>query len=91
MIMKGRNTNHPKKGASIKVQPIRGLDAISSIKRNLSRHPRNLCLFTLGINTAYRANEILSLNVGQVRHLQSGDILSIKQSKTREYLSLIHI
>ena len=46
MIMKGRNTNHPKKGASIKVQPIRGLDAISSIKRNLSRHPRNLCLFT---------------------------------------------
>lgn len=87
--MKGRNTNHPKKGASIKVQPIQGLDAITSIKRNLSNHPRNLCLFTLGINTAYRANEILSLTVGQVRHLQTGDILSVKQSKTREYRSTV--
>ncbi|MCY7297415.1 tyrosine-type recombinase/integrase [Alteromonas sp. a30] len=86
-MQKGRNDNHPKKGASIKVQPIRSLDAIRAIKANLSNQPRNLCLFTLGINTAYRANEIVSLTVGQVAPLNAGDLLDVKQSKTKEYRS----
>lgn len=80
-----RNINHPRKGSSIKVEPIRSLDAISAIKRLLSGNPRDLCLFTFGINTAYRAGEILSLSVGQVEHLQSGDRLEIKQTKTNRY------
>jgi len=45
----------------------------------------DLCLFTLGINTAFRANELLSIRVGQVRHLQVGDGLDLKQSKTSTY------
>lgn len=85
MMAKGQNSNHPKKGASIKVQPIRSLDAIQHIKRQLHDQPRNLCLFTLGINTAYRANELLSLKVGHVIGLQAGDVLDIKQSKTQQY------
>ena len=85
MMQKGRNDNHPKKGSSIRVSPIRSEDKIQAIKALLADQPRNLCLFTLGINTAYRANEILSLRVGDVRHLRAGDILDIKQSKNQEY------
>lgn len=85
MMTKGRNDNHPRKGSSIKVQPIRALEAIAAIKTHLHDQPRNLCLFTLGINTAYRASELLSLTVGQVSHLKAGDILDIKQRKTNEY------
>ena len=79
------NANHPRKGASIKVQPIRSLAAIKQIKEHLKDQPRNLCLFTLGINTAYRASELLSLTVGQVKDLQAGDVLEIKQRKTKTY------
>ncbi|WP_220347567.1 tyrosine-type recombinase/integrase [Thalassotalea euphylliae] len=84
-MTKGCNPNHPKKGTSTKVQPIRSLHAIAQIKRRLANQPRNLCLFTLGINTAYRANELLSLTIGQVEHLQVGDVLDIKQSKNSRY------
>ena len=76
-----RNSNHPKAGSTTKVEPIRDLAAIAAIKKNLSARPRDLCLFTLGINTAYRANELLSIRVGQVAHLKAGDSLSVKQSK----------
>lgn len=80
--------NHPKKGSAIKVEPIRDLADVAAIKRSLANRPRDLCLFTFGINTAYRANEILSLTVGQIAHLQAGDRLDVKQSKTATYRSV---
>lgn len=80
-----QNHNHPKKGAHIKVEPIRDLGAIAAIKHQLRHQPRNLCLFTLGINTAYRASELLSMTVGQVGHLKIGDRLDVKQRKTQKY------
>lgn len=83
-----RNHNRPKKGDSIKVEPIRRLKDIASIKSLLAGNSRDLCLFTFGINTGYRAGEILSLTVGQVRHLAAGDRLEIKQSKTSRYRSV---
>ena len=39
----------------------------------------------VGINTACRAAELLSIRLGQVRHLQPGDRLEIKQKKTKKY------
>lgn len=83
-----RNTNHPKKGSSIKVEPIRDLKAIKRIKKLYEDKPRDLCLFTMGINTAYRANELLSLKVGQVDYLQVGDVLELKQSKVGKYRAI---
>ncbi len=77
--------HHPRRGASIKVEPIRERAMIERIKSLLSGHPRNLCLFTLGINTAYRASELLSLKVGDVADLKVGDSLEIKQRKTGKY------
>jgi hypothetical protein len=59
--LKGTNPKHPKLGVAIKVEPIRTKKAISDIKQLLGRSPRHLYLFTLGINTAYRANVIVTL------------------------------
>jgi integrase len=84
-LQKGQNPNRPKPGSRIKVEPIRTKKAIEIIKRSLYHKPRDLCLFTLGINTAYRANELLSITVGQVRNLQVGHALDLKQSKTQTY------
>jgi integrase len=67
------------------VEPIRTKAAIEHIKKILRDTPWNLCLFTLGINTAYRVNELLALRCAQVRALRAGDTLELKQSKTRKY------
>lgn len=84
-MSKGENFNHPRTGSSIKVEPIRDLKAIKRIKKILSDQSRNYCLFTLGVNSAYRANELLSLTVGQVDYLRAGDRLEVKQTKTNKY------
>jgi len=84
---KGENPHHPRKGAAIKVHPIRDLEAIAKIKDNLEREGkyRDLCLFVLGINTGWRANELLSIRVGDVEHLQDYEMLELKQSKNKKY------
>lgn len=79
------NPNHPKLGDTIKVEPIRTLNAINKLKKYLALSPRNFALFVVGINTAYRASELLSIRIGQVRHLQPGDRLEVKQKKTNKY------
>ncbi len=73
----------------IRVEPIRSKRHIANIKRILADKPRDLCLFTLGINTAFRANELLALKVGQVRYLRVGDTITIKQRKTGKYRSVV--
>ncbi|MGB3222547.1 MAG: site-specific integrase [Desulforhopalus sp.] len=85
MKEQGKNPNHPKKGDTIKVEPIRDVKAIKSIKK-LLRHekPRDYCMFVLGINTNLRAGDLLSIKVGQVRDLVAGGELSIKEEKTKK-------
>lgn len=81
-----RNANHPKKGSSIKVDPIRCARAIKHIKAILrDSNLRDYCLFVLGINSAYRINELLSITIAQVEHLKPGDVLDLYQSKTGRY------
>ena len=79
-----RNPNHPKKGSIIRVEPIRDLKAVKRIKKLREDNPRDFCLFTCGINTAYRAKELMSIRIGQVEHLIAGDRLQIWQSKTKK-------
>ena len=64
------NKNHPKKGSKIKVEPIKKRKDIETIKKLLRDKPRDLALFTIGINTNLRASDLLRLKVGQVRHLR---------------------
>ena len=74
-----KNPNHPKKGSTIKVEPIRCLKDIKSIKRFLQDSPRDFCLFTLGINTNLRASDLLAITAGIVRNK---DELVLKEKKT---------
>ncbi|MEA1933348.1 MAG: tyrosine-type recombinase/integrase [Thermodesulfobacteriota bacterium] len=77
-----KNPNHPKKNSTIKVEPIRKLQDIKSIKKLLADNPRNLCLFTLGINTNLRASDLLRITAGQVRSLKVGGEFTLKEKKT---------
>lgn len=80
-----KNPNHPKKGSSIRVDPIKNLKDIKSIKKLLHDRPRDLCLFTVGINTNLRASDLLRITVGMVRHLDAGDELTLKEKKTSKH------
>ena len=51
------------------VQPIRDKKQIEAIKRHLKGNEyglRDLCLFTLGINSGLRISDLLKLKVGDV-------------------------
>lgn len=89
-MRRGNNKNNPAKGSTIKVEPIRDRGSINNIKERLraAGKPRDLCLFTVGINTAFRASELLSLTVGQVAGLKPGDRLEIFQTKTRRHRAI---
>lgn len=79
------NPNHPRKGCSIRVGPIQRQDDVRAIKRMLAGRPRDLALFTLGINSALRASDLLALKVGQVQGLRVGDSFPLKEKKTGKY------
>jgi len=77
-----KNPNHPKKGSTIRVNPIRRTEDIAAIKKLLSDEPRNLLLFTLGVNNGLRAGDLVKLKVGQVRYAKVNEGITIKESKT---------
>jgi len=81
-MKKGENFNRPKKGARIKVEPIRNLKDIGTIKKLLTDKPRDLALFTLGINTNLRASDLLSIKAGNVRGLKPMDEIEVREKKT---------
>lgn len=77
-----RNRNHPLKGSKITVDPIRDTEKINEIKGLLKDQPRNLLLFTLGINNGIRTGDLLRLKVKQLRSLKPGESIVIRESKT---------
>ena len=74
--------NHPAKGSSINIEPIRDLSKIKTISKLLSDNPRDHLLFTMGINNGLRISDLLRLKVRDVMYLKAGDILPIKEGKT---------
>ena len=79
---KGQNVNHPKKGSKIKVEPIKKLKDIETIKKLLADKPRDYAFFILGINTNLRASDLCRITVGMVRNLNPMDELELKEKKT---------
>jgi integrase len=79
---KGQNTNHPKLGSSINIEPIRKKSVIADLKKLLADKPLDLALLTVGINTNLRAGDLLSLKVDDVKDLKPGDSLELKEGKT---------
>ena len=81
-MKKGQNVNHPSRGSAIKVEPIRSVKDIRSIKKLLADSPRSLALFTVGINTNLRAGDLLRLRAGMVRGLKPMEEIEIVEEKT---------
>jgi len=79
-----QSKNHPGKGAIITQQPITDKAKLEWIKESLANHPRNHALFICGINMAFRASDLLTLKVGDVK----GDVIrrrEKKRGKVREF------
>jgi integrase len=83
-MKKSGNLNHPKKGSTIKVEPIKELKDIGTIKKLLADNPRDFALFTIGINTNLRASDLLRIKVGMVRGLQPNDEIEVREKKTKK-------
>ena len=83
-MKKSGNLNHPKKGSTIKVEPIKELKDIRTIKKLLADNPRDFALFTIGINTNLRASDLLRIKVGMVRGLQPNDEIEVREKKTKK-------
>lgn len=74
-----------KKGRSTRVEPIRSLEVISRIKRDVKNNRRNYCLFVLGINTGLRASELLSLKIADVQACRDDGTVNVWQRKNAKY------
>lgn len=83
----GGNGNHPKAGDVIKVEPIKALKDIRSIKKLLADRPRDLALFVVGINTNLRASDLLGLMVSQVG--AGEESIRIREKKTGKERHLV--
>ena len=83
-MKKSGNLNHPKKGSTIKVEPIKELKDIRTIKKLLADNPRDFALFTIGINTNLRASDLLRIKVWMVRGLQPNDEIEVREKKTKK-------
>jgi integrase len=77
--------NHPRRGAKIKTQPIRRREDVRAIKQILIGQRRNLAMFTLGINSALRPEDLRNITIGQVRGLKPGDSFELREEKTNKY------
>jgi integrase len=76
--------NRPKTGDVIKVEPIKTTKDISLIKKMLAGKPRDLAIFTTGINTALRASDLTKIKVGMVKYLVAGESFLIREQKTKK-------
>ncbi len=84
-MQKGQNYNRPELGSRIKVEPIKNLKDIETIKKLLFDKPLYLALFTVGINTNLRASDLLSIRAGQVRGLKPMDEITLVEKKTGKH------
>jgi integrase len=66
---------------NITTEPLKG-DDIAKVRAVVQHSPRDLALFIISTNTAFRASDILGLNCGDVRSLRVGGTLLIKEKKT---------
>lgn len=78
--------NHPIKGSSIRVDPIRDLNDIKLIKHILQEKPRDLALFIVGVNTSLRASDLLRIRVGDVLGLRPGEYFTLREKRPENFV-----
>lgn len=57
---------------------------LEAIKQLLEEKPRDLAIFTIGINSALRASDILRITLGNVDGLEVGQSFIIREKKTKK-------
>lgn len=62
-------------------EPLKNREQLEQVRAVLTS-TRDRCLFTMGVNAAFRGGDLLSLNVGDVAALKAGDELVRKEQKT---------
>ncbi len=78
-----RNPNHPVKGSHTTVDPIREIQDLKDIKRELKKtSSRDYLLFVMGINNGLRIGDLLKIKVGDVVELGVGDTFKLYEQKT---------
>lgn len=63
-------------------EPLKNHEQLEQVRAVLT-NTRDRCLFTMGVNAAFRGGDLLSPNVGDVAHLKAGDELLRKERWTR--------
>jgi integrase len=71
------------------VEPIRFSRQLGLIRQLLQDKPRDLLLFTLGVNSGLRMKDLLNLRVFQVKDVPSGGFIRIGESKTKKTNTLV--
>jgi len=66
----------------MKVDPFTSLKDIKNIKKLLRDKPRDLLLFTMGVNSGMRVQDLLSLRVEDVKDKKVGERISVREKKT---------
>ena len=85
LLRRGRglkNPNHTKRGANITMDPIRDPEKLREIRTLIKDHARNRLFFDLSINNGLRTGDLLKLRIKDVRHLKSGEFISMRENKT---------
>ena len=68
------------------VEPIRNIEDIKKVEKFLEkRNPRDLLLFTIGINCGLRISDIIALNVGDVQNKTHIQIIEKKTGKFKKF------
>jgi hypothetical protein len=80
-----QNPNHPKKGSTIKVDPIRKVKDIKVDQGAAQGQATGPLPVHPGDQHQPRASDLLGLTVGDVRNLKAGDELTLKEKKTGKH------
>lgn len=66
----------------MRVEPIIDQKCIKSIKKFLTDNPRDKLLFVMGVNSGLRVQDLLALKVADVKDIQLGERVSLREKKT---------
>ena len=75
-------------GKKTTVEPIRDRKDIKAIKKILHDKPRDLAIFTLGINTNLRSSDLIGIKIGQVVNTEGELVLNEKKTGKARRITL---
>lgn len=74
----------PKCEANMKntIEPLKSLSSVNDIKDNLKSNPRDITLFTVGINSNIELSDLLKIKIKSVEDIEPGDSLEVIEGES---------